>query len=627
MPHRILIVGCIGFGNAGDEAIAEVTVGHLRENIPGAEITIVSGDPAHTASSYGVRAIGWRDPLAIAEAVQNTDLTILGGGGLFQDYWGFDPNAVLTREQWGLSFYTAPALLSAVCGRPVMLYAVGVGPLLSHLGRQYTRAAAEIAQCITVRDFASQELLESIGVPAEKILVTADPAFDLEPEAADGQQISEWTGGRPAIAVCLRNWSFATDQLFCERQLAAALDEVLETEGGRALFLPFHRAGGLSDEAAQQAHDDRIAAGRIRGHMKNREKAAILEEPCSPAKLAGIIGKADLMMGMRLHSIIFSIVAGTPFVALEYDPKVAALSSLTGFEEYTLPYGVESDVLAERMRRALREGGSLRERALDLARKLRARARENAPMAAELLQNCPGAADYGPETRALVSRMVTTLVAANDRLAGRVRACYEVLGMPGGEITAPDMAGWIEQGLRDGRAESERLRGELEEARGKTESERELHANTSRERDQARWEAEQAKREAAAAEMRRREETRQITQELTAQAVEKAGLARELEETRQKLEEAWRALEGANAQKQAAEWQSAAAMKSFRMREERLAELESKRPGAIAKRGLQLVLDVFQMITPGPLRRSIRKYYLNWFYFRIYPERRPDANG
>ena len=127
MRPRILIVGCIGFGNAGDEAIAAITAGHLCEAIPGAEITMLSGDPPHTEAAYGVRAVQWQDPVAITEAVQNTDLTILGGGGLFQDYWGFDPQTVLTREHWGLGFYTAPAFLSAVYGKPLMVYAAGVG--------------------------------------------------------------------------------------------------------------------------------------------------------------------------------------------------------------------------------------------------------------------------------------------------------------------------------------------------------------------------------------------------------------------------------------------------------------------------------------------------------------------
>ena len=63
MGNKILIAGYIGFGNAGDEAIAETIVRHLREEIPQVELTILSGNPEQTAGAFGVRAIGWREPL------------------------------------------------------------------------------------------------------------------------------------------------------------------------------------------------------------------------------------------------------------------------------------------------------------------------------------------------------------------------------------------------------------------------------------------------------------------------------------------------------------------------------------------------------------------------------------
>src|SRR6185369_5759379 len=241
VPNRILIAGYTGFGNAGDEAIAHVITSHLRERIPDADITILSGNPPHTAQTYGVRALPWRDPLAIADAIRHTDLVILGGGGLFQDYWGFDPAAILTREQWGLSFYLTPALLAAIYAKPLMLYAIGIGPLLSEHGRTYTKVAGDIASRITVRDHASQELFVSLGVSPDKITVTADPAFDLQPasDLPDLPAVREWQSGGPAIAVCLRTWNFGSDSTFSDREVASALDDVLLDEGGRILFVPF----------------------------------------------------------------------------------------------------------------------------------------------------------------------------------------------------------------------------------------------------------------------------------------------------------------------------------------------------------------------------------------------------
>lgn len=599
MSNRILIAGYIGFGNAGDEAIAKVVTDHLRERVSGAEITIVSGNPRHTAEAYGVHAIGWRDPLAIAEAVRHTDLTILGGGGLFQDYWGFDPAAILTREHWGLSFYVTPALLSAVYAKPLMLYAVGAGPLLSEHGRKYTKVAGDIAARITVRDLVSKELFESLGVSPDKITVTADPAFDLTPapEAADLPQVREWKSSGPAIAVCLRTWNFGADSTFCDREVARALDDVLANEGGRILFVPF------------QSGDDLYVANRVFQQMRHQQNAAVLAEPSSPAMLAGIVANADLVLGMRLHSVIFSLAAQVPFVALEYDPKVGGLTALTGFQEFTLPFGgIESYVLAGRMRQALRERERFREHAGTILGDLRSRARENAVIAAELLQQGSVTTDYGPDARLLIGRLITAQVAATESLLDRLQASCEVLAQPVAGMRPIEMADALVSKVReiqtrireleetstqlaDSRQEADRLRRALLDAGTVQKRLEEENLRTAREFEEARREADKAQERFAM-------ESRKTTQ-----------LARDL-------------LLASTARRQA-DAQVAALTSSVAALERQIARHDSKILGSIVKRALQVVLDTLQILTPGPLRAAVRKYYLNWFYFRIYPERKP----
>ncbi len=590
VPQRILIAGYMGFGNAGDEAIAEVMCGHLREQVPEAEITILSGDPERTAEAYGVRAVGWRDPLGIAEAVRTADLTLIGGGGLFQDYWGFDPDAVLTREHWGLSYYVAPALLAAIYGKPVMLYAVGVGPLFSEHGRRYTKAAAEIAARITVRDPASRDLLESAGVPGGKIKVTADPAFDLTP-ARDFNgfpEVSAWRSRKPAIAVSLRNWNIGTYQEFCERQIAAALDEGLASEDASVLFLPFQRGAGIDDDPA--------VANRVMAAMRRREHAAVLSADASPGELAGIIAQADLVLGMRLHSIIFSLAAKIPFVALEYDPKIGALAGLAGFEEYTLPFGgLDSGVLAERMRRALASREAFCHAATALVPALRSGARENAAIAAELLNGGSPAPEYSPATHEILGRIVTAQIAATERINER---------------------------LRTAAAEAAALRAELG-----TERER-LEAQAARLKEE--WEQVSAQNAALAEEAARiRGENESLAAMRTALEQQNAGLARELGRIGARLEmEGQRAgrlandLHNALAERGRTEERIAALLREKELLEMQAAAANVKKPGAIAKRGLQVFLDTLEICVPRPLRAAVRKYYLNWFYFRIYPERR-----
>jgi hypothetical protein len=119
-------------------------------------------------------------------------------------------------------------------------------------------------------------------------------------------------------------------------------------------------------------------------------------------------------------------------------------------------------------------------------------------------------------------------------------------------------------------------------------------------------------------------------------AEENLRIARELQDTWREAETAegrfamerrrtgqlTRDLELASTAKQQADAQVEILTNSVADLRRQLAPHESKTFGSIVKRALQVVLDTLQLLTPGPLRSAVRKYYLNWFYFRIYPERR-----
>lgn len=142
MTGKVFITGYYGFGNTGDEAILAAMVAHLRELRPDLQITATSATPEATAASLGIGTVLWSSAYAMLEAVRVADLVIIGGGGIFHDYWGINPATFLTDDHWDITFYAAPAAIAVLCDKPVMLYAVGVGPLFSDHARMFTRFAA-----------------------------------------------------------------------------------------------------------------------------------------------------------------------------------------------------------------------------------------------------------------------------------------------------------------------------------------------------------------------------------------------------------------------------------------------------------------------------------------------------
>lgn len=381
----VVIAGHYGFGNPGDEAILAAIVADLRALRPGLRLTVISGDPAETEAAHNVGAVSWTDIEAITRTVASSDLLILGGGGLFHDYWDFDPAALLTRDHTGLAYFGGLPLLAATLDKPVMLYAVGVGPLKREAGRQLTRTAFELASLATVRDRESKRQLKAIGVRTGAVHITADPAFRCAPAEAAGIQRMMHANGlapaaRPLVGAALRNWDIGVAPKQWERQVAGALDDFLEWHGGAALLVPFW-------DSRQPVQHDLSVAERVRGQMRNAGRACVAPEGYSPMEKAGLLGQCDLVLGMRLHSLIFAIRSGVPVVGLVYDPKVRALMERAGCAEYAVDLrSVTAQRLANAMGRAYRHRAALAKRLRQASNRMAGLAHENARLAVDLLE-------------------------------------------------------------------------------------------------------------------------------------------------------------------------------------------------------------------------------------------------
>lgn len=357
--RQILIAGAgtAAWWNAGDEAIFVAMIQQLKTRFPGAEIGVVSANPAGALVGYQVREIPFKNITEIIEFARQSDLLILGGGGLFYDHWGFSIDKMLTPDHVGVGIYVGFSLLSTLLNKPLMLYSVGVGPLISDEAKHYTRLAFEQAHAITVRDNESKDLLVSLGIAAKKIQVTADPVWnfpDISTDVAKDliQQIDAHLSS-PVLGVAVRPWNNPGNAEW-EIEVARALDAFIEREHGTVLFIPFHK------DAGSESVDDYIQSQKIRGLMKHADSAHIFSANIGLEKKISILRHCDVVLGMRLHANILAMRYGIPAVGLAYDPKVTNLFAGVEQKKYVLDMRkLNAKLLTAKLQKAWGDAGDL----------------------------------------------------------------------------------------------------------------------------------------------------------------------------------------------------------------------------------------------------------------------------
>lgn len=306
--YRVVMSGYYGFGNAGDDAILDSIQQAIRAASDDVSVTVLSNDPELTRTQYGLDAIPRFRVLRVFSELRRGDALLSGGGSLLQD----------TTSTRSLLYYLSVIRCAQWLHKPVMLYANGIGPVRGSANRRRVKRVVERAALVTLRDHASAMELKQMGI-TRPVQVTADPVFHLEPAGPERSlQLCASSGlpeGRPFAAVSVRDWRGVGDFYV---QLAGLCDHLRREHGLEVLFLLMQRS------------QDREATAQVRDKMA--EPSYVLDAPCTPRELMGVLGRAKLCLAMRLHTLIFAARMAVPAMGLVYDPKVASF-----LEELDLP--------------------------------------------------------------------------------------------------------------------------------------------------------------------------------------------------------------------------------------------------------------------------------------------------
>ncbi|HEY8402095.1 MAG TPA: polysaccharide pyruvyl transferase family protein [Cytophagaceae bacterium] len=325
--YKIGISGSYGGLNMGDEAILQSIVSQLRQSIP-VEITVFSRNASDTLIRHSVeRAVEVRSlsHKEVKPEIQRLDLFILGGGGIL-----YDADA---------HYYLREVRIACDLGIPVMLYAIGAGPLTDRRVQSMVRDVLNEVDLITVREVGAQSLFESIGVNKE-IIVTADPALLLQPEPLSDENllIEQLDKKRKLVGISVREPGVAApdiDEKFYHGLLANAADFIVDRLDADILFIPMeHRVQDL-----QHSH-------AVISKMLRPQRASVLKGEYTPGQILSIMSYLTFAVGMRLHFLIFAALQNVPFVALPYASKVSGFIKELGIQSPPLHLVNEGRLIA-----------------------------------------------------------------------------------------------------------------------------------------------------------------------------------------------------------------------------------------------------------------------------------------
>lgn len=384
--HRILFSGYFGGGNLGDEALLAVELGGFRRALgERLEPVVATIDASRTARLHaGVETVPFFDVRALSAAIAAADLVVWGGGGLLQDHWLVPAEELFLDPRGGVPAYLRVPFLAAALGRPCVVYAQGVGPLSAPESRRLVGLALSRVDAITVRDAASAGLLRECGVTGPSVLVTADPVVAIRPSDAErGRELLAAAGldasRGPVLAVVPR--VPPAGDVSWVAPLRSALAEVGRRAGASVLLVPFDRGPGGDDATCRD-----LAAS-----LSPALPVGILDAEHAAGDVAACLGRCALTVATRLHGLYLSAVAGTPVVALDYDPKVRAAAREFEPDIPLLPLAaLEGAALEAALSKVLGEAPALRPRLLASLEPLRQREARNLETALALLSGSGG---------------------------------------------------------------------------------------------------------------------------------------------------------------------------------------------------------------------------------------------
>lgn len=249
------------------------------------------------------------------ELIQSHDAFILGGGNIL------DSHHLKTVQKH-------KAYLSKI---PCIAFSVG------QTDDKIQESQLSIFQSIYIRDLDAFSRLQKMH---PNVHYCPDAAFAMEPNPTRGSAI--WNAyfedkdlyeKKVAVIANSHLISGSTDVLSRDalrfQMFSLDLATIIDNTNASFLFVPF---------GCSMPWDDRVANGWIASQCKWFRKTATIYDKFSVQANLDVIAAADVVISLRYHSTVFSVIAGVPFVDVYHHDKNHSFLKTLGLESWGVSF-------------------------------------------------------------------------------------------------------------------------------------------------------------------------------------------------------------------------------------------------------------------------------------------------
>jgi colanic acid/amylovoran biosynthesis protein len=257
-----------------------------------------------------------REDLRDLELYASADLIVSTGGTYLVENYNLKARI--------LDYQVARAL-----GRNCVFFTQSLGPFRSGAVRSALHDVLRDAPLVLLRDEASLRHLRDLGLTGSNAVLRPDAAFALaDVPAIRDAIVAGWKRtARMRVVVSVRGWRhFAASDAEAgmkrvEAAIAALCAHMVSRYDADVVFM------STCQGIPEYTWDDSAVALRIAATLPEeaRRRVRVDRERHDPRALIAELGKADVVVAMRMHMAILALCAGRPVLPIAYEFKTMEL--------------------------------------------------------------------------------------------------------------------------------------------------------------------------------------------------------------------------------------------------------------------------------------------------------------